>query len=154
MQLAGVNTSSVTSENYVRHGKLLALELLVKVFENPGHRWENVRVAFCEQLRFPLCLVLIRNCNPAETKVSYTLILTDLTLFLSGLPVCDSFVCVSHDAASNQTGTQGRAGCIVSVTAPATIGSLDFGSFSSHRHTNWNQTYQQRTTTAGHSALV
>lgn len=67
-----MNTTAVTSENYVRHGKLLALELLVKVFENPGHRWENVRVAFCEQLRFPLCLVLIRNCNPAETKVSFT----------------------------------------------------------------------------------
>lgn len=30
-------------ENYMHAGKLLALELLVKVLENSSHHWENVR---------------------------------------------------------------------------------------------------------------
>jgi hypothetical protein len=37
-------------------GKLLALELLVKVLHNPQHRWDNVRSSFT------LCLRQVRAC--------------------------------------------------------------------------------------------
>ncbi|GMH37639.1 hypothetical protein BSKO_05512 [Bryopsis sp. KO-2023] len=66
--LAGMTPASGSTEDYYRQGKLLALELLVKVFENSGHKWDNVRLPFCEQLRLPLCLVLVRNCSPSEAK--------------------------------------------------------------------------------------
>jgi len=95
-QLAGVNTTAMNSDDYVRQGKLLALELLVKVFENPSHRWENVRVAFCEQLRFPLCLVLIRNCNPLETKVRVPSDGEKSTCDVPGVPVLYQALRVSH----------------------------------------------------------
>ncbi|GMH39854.1 hypothetical protein BSKO_07758 [Bryopsis sp. KO-2023] len=67
-KLAGMTPASGPTEDYYRQGKLLALELLVKVFENSGHKWDNVRLEFCEQLRLPLCLVLVRNCSPSEAK--------------------------------------------------------------------------------------
>lgn len=47
-------------------GKLLALELLVKVVQNPQHRWSAVRPGLTAHLRRPLCLALLRNCAAAE----------------------------------------------------------------------------------------
>ncbi len=39
----------------------MALELLVKVLQNPQHQWGNVRDAFARHLRAPLCITLLRN---------------------------------------------------------------------------------------------
>ena len=46
-----------------RQGKLLALDLIVKVLESPQQHWANIRAEFSEQLRQPLCLALLRNCT-------------------------------------------------------------------------------------------
>lgn len=63
-------------------GKLLALELLVKVLQNPQHRWENVRDAFMHHLRQPLCITLLRNClatDPAAFQLAIKLLLAVMT---------------------------------------------------------------------------
>ncbi|CAD7699204.1 unnamed protein product [Ostreobium quekettii] len=66
--MASVVPVSGAAQSYVRQGKLLALEQLVKVFENVSHRWDNVRPDYCDQLRRPLCMVLLRNCSTSEVK--------------------------------------------------------------------------------------
>ena len=48
-------------------GKLLALELLVKVLQNPQHAWGCVRDEFARQLRQPLCITLLRNCQATDS---------------------------------------------------------------------------------------
>ncbi|CAD7697716.1 unnamed protein product [Ostreobium quekettii] len=67
-KMASVVPVSGPAEGFVRQGKVLALELLVKVFENANHRWDNVRPDYCDHLRRPLCMVLLRNCNTSEVK--------------------------------------------------------------------------------------
>ncbi len=60
-------------------GKLLALELLVKVLQNPQHRWENVRDAFTRHLRQPLCITLLRNwaaTDPSAFQLAIKLLLS------------------------------------------------------------------------------
>lgn len=59
MQMAARETGFGAVEQYMHKGKLLALELLVRVFEDPHHVWTNVRTevlprpihpAFCNAL--------------------------------------------------------------------------------------------------------
>jgi hypothetical protein len=47
-------------------GKLLALELLVKVLQNPQHTWSCVRDEFARHLRQPICITLLRNCSATD----------------------------------------------------------------------------------------
>ena len=47
---------------FAPQGKLLALDLIVKVLESPQQQWPNIRPEFSEQMRQPLCLALLRNC--------------------------------------------------------------------------------------------
>lgn len=54
--------SSGASTAFELQGKLLALDLIVKVVESPQQHWPNIRPQFSEQLRQPLCLALLRNC--------------------------------------------------------------------------------------------
>lgn len=54
--------SSYPERDLVCQGKLLALDLIVKVLESPQQHWDNIRAEFSEQLRQPLCLALLRNC--------------------------------------------------------------------------------------------
>lgn len=49
-------------DGLILQGKLLALDLIVKVLESPQQHWDNIRAEFSEQLRQPLCLALLRNC--------------------------------------------------------------------------------------------
>ncbi|BDA49435.1 probable Brefeldin A-inhibited guanine nucleotide-exchange protein [Coccomyxa sp. Obi] len=62
-KMAARETGFGAVEQYMHAGKLLALELLVRVFENPHHHWSALRAEFCDQLRSPLCLTLLRNCT-------------------------------------------------------------------------------------------
>ncbi len=41
--MAARETGFGAVEQYMHQGKLLALELLVRVFDNPIHHWDNVR---------------------------------------------------------------------------------------------------------------
>ncbi|KAJ9527457.1 hypothetical protein QJQ45_025726 [Haematococcus lacustris] len=66
-KLASREAGLTEVESYLHQGKLLALELLVKVFQNPQHRWENVRDALTHHLRHPLCITLLRNCASTDT---------------------------------------------------------------------------------------
>lgn len=43
VQMAARDTGVGAVEYLLHQGKLLALDLLVKVFENPLHTWQNVR---------------------------------------------------------------------------------------------------------------
>ncbi|KAL0043362.1 hypothetical protein WJX79_002614 [Trebouxia sp. C0005] len=61
-KMAARETGIGAVETFMHAGKLLALDLLVKVLEHQGHSWSHVRQEFCEQLRQPLCLALLRNC--------------------------------------------------------------------------------------------
>ncbi|KAK9804748.1 hypothetical protein WJX72_003264 [[Myrmecia] bisecta] len=61
-KMAARETGFGAVEQYMHAGKLLALELLVRVLDSPQQTWVNVRSEFCEQLRQPLCLALLRNC--------------------------------------------------------------------------------------------
>lgn len=64
-------------------GKLLALELLTKVLQNPLHAWDHVREPFCRQLRQPLCLALLRNCaspDPTAFQLAVRLLTAILAL--------------------------------------------------------------------------
>lgn len=61
-KMAARETGIGAVESFMHAGKLLALDLLVKVLHHPGHTWSHVRPEFCEQLRQPLCLALLRNC--------------------------------------------------------------------------------------------
>ncbi|DBA73285.1 hypothetical protein WJX77_003623 [Trebouxia sp. C0004] len=61
-KMAARETGIGAVETFMHAGKLLALDLLVKVLEHQGHTWSHVRQEFCEQLRQPLCLALLRNC--------------------------------------------------------------------------------------------
>jgi hypothetical protein len=67
VQLAARDAGPGGSESYMQAGKLLALDLLVKVLSNPAHDWGQLRPEFAAQLRQPLCLVMLRNAAaPAE----------------------------------------------------------------------------------------
>ncbi|KAL4515001.1 hypothetical protein Ndes2526B_g03682 [Nannochloris sp. 'desiccata'] len=61
-KLAARETGIGAGETYMHVGKLLALDMLVKVLTNPVHDWSQVRREFSHQLRQPLCLALLRNC--------------------------------------------------------------------------------------------
>lgn len=54
------------SEAHIHTGKLLALDILVKVLTNPMHDWLHMRPVFTTQLRQPLCLALLRNCSSQQ----------------------------------------------------------------------------------------
>ena len=41
--MAARETGIGAVEQYMHQGKLLALELLVRVFDNPSHHWDNVK---------------------------------------------------------------------------------------------------------------
>lgn len=56
------------THTYALQGKLLALELLVKVLQNPQHHWANTRPGFARHLSHPLCLTLLRNCTAADAS--------------------------------------------------------------------------------------
>ncbi len=43
LQMAARETGFGAVEQYMHAGKLLALELLVRVFENPHHHWSALR---------------------------------------------------------------------------------------------------------------
>ena len=47
LQMAARDTGVGAVETLLHQGKLLALDLLVKVFENPLHTWQNVRPQVC-----------------------------------------------------------------------------------------------------------
>ena len=49
VQMAARETGFGAVENLLHQGKLLALDLLVRIFDNPLHIWNNVRpeVRFC-----------------------------------------------------------------------------------------------------------
>ncbi|GLI68912.1 hypothetical protein VaNZ11_013463 [Volvox africanus] len=68
-------------DKYLAAGKLLALELVVKVLQNPIHCWDNVRDEFVRHLHRPLCLMLLRNCSPSEAT-AFQLALKLLTALL------------------------------------------------------------------------
>ncbi len=66
MQMAARETGFGAVEQYMHAGKLLALELLVRVLENPHHHWSALRpevweAPYCEvetfQLWHPLPIV-------------------------------------------------------------------------------------------------
>jgi len=61
-KLAARETGIGAGETYMHVGKLLALDMLVKVLTNPINDWSQVRRDFSHQLRHPLCLALLRNC--------------------------------------------------------------------------------------------
>eukprot|EP00198_Chlamydomonas_reinhardtii_P013970 XP_001703307.1 SEC7/BIG-like ARF-GEF [Chlamydomonas reinhardtii] len=65
-RLASREAGVTDIDKYLAAGKLLALELVVKVIQNPMHNWENVREEFARHMHQPLCLALLRNCSPAE----------------------------------------------------------------------------------------
>lgn len=53
--------------------------MLVKVLQNPQHRWDNVRDAFTRHLRQPLCTTLLRNwatSDPASFQLAVKLLLS------------------------------------------------------------------------------
>ena len=55
MQMAARETGFGAVEQYMHAGKLLALELLVRVLENPHHHWSALRLEVrndCIQLCF------------------------------------------------------------------------------------------------------
>ena len=56
----------------MQQGKLLALDLLVRVLTNPMHDWGHaMRPEFAAELRQPLCLLLLRNCmSPTDQAVT------------------------------------------------------------------------------------
>ena len=60
--MAARETGKGAGETFMHTGKLLALDVLVKVLTNPAHDWSQVRREFSQQLRQPLCLSLLRNC--------------------------------------------------------------------------------------------
>ncbi len=69
-KLAARETGIGAGETYMHVGKLLALDMLVKVLTNPVHDWSQVRREFSHQLRQPLCLALLRNCmSPYDQAV-------------------------------------------------------------------------------------
>lgn len=47
LQMAARETGFGAVEQYMHAGKLLALELLVRVFENPHHHWSALRAEVC-----------------------------------------------------------------------------------------------------------
>lgn len=65
-KLASRDGGTSSAEPFLHQGKLLALELLVKVVQNPQHCWDHVRETFCRHLRQPLCLALIKNCAATD----------------------------------------------------------------------------------------
>ncbi|KAG2495708.1 hypothetical protein HYH03_006308 [Edaphochlamys debaryana] len=65
-RLASREAGVTELDKYLAAGKLLALELVVKVLQNPIHNWENVRDDFVRHLHQPVCLALLRNCSPAD----------------------------------------------------------------------------------------
>ncbi|GFR41199.1 hypothetical protein Agub_g1869, partial [Astrephomene gubernaculifera] len=66
-RLASREAGVTEIDKYLTAGKLLALELVVKVLQNPIHHgWENVREEFVRPLHQPLCLALLRNSSPAD----------------------------------------------------------------------------------------
>lgn len=68
--MAARETGIGAGETYMHVGKLLALEMLVRVFTNPAHDWSQIRREFSQQLRQPLCLALLRNCmSPYDAAV-------------------------------------------------------------------------------------
>lgn len=50
-------------------GKLLSLDLLLRVLSNPMHDWSHVRPVFAAELRQPLCVALLRNCMSPYDQV-------------------------------------------------------------------------------------
>ncbi|KAL4853786.1 Brefeldin A-inhibited guanine nucleotide-exchange protein 3 [Chlorella vulgaris] len=62
-KMASRETGFGAVESYLHQGKLLALDLLVRVLTNPTHDWSHMRPEFAAELRHPLCLVLLRNCT-------------------------------------------------------------------------------------------
>ena len=54
-------------------GKLLALDLLLRVLSNPMHDWAHVRPLFAGELRQPLCVALLRNCMSPYDQVCWVL---------------------------------------------------------------------------------
>ncbi|KXZ56613.1 hypothetical protein GPECTOR_1g552 [Gonium pectorale] len=65
-RLASREAGVTEIDKYLAAGKLLALELVVKVLQNPSHCWDNVRDELVRHLHQPLCLALLRNASPAE----------------------------------------------------------------------------------------
>ena len=51
LQMAARDTGVGAVETLLHQGKLLALDLLVKVFENPLHTWQNVRPQVSPQFK-------------------------------------------------------------------------------------------------------
>ncbi len=82
-KLASREAGASSTESYLNQGKLLALELLSKVLQNPVHAWDHVREPFCRHLRQPLCLALLRNCaasDPTAFQLAVALLGAILTL--------------------------------------------------------------------------
>ena len=81
-QMAARETGIGAGETYMHVGKLLALEMLVRVITNPAHDWSQVRREFSQQLREPLSLALVRNCmSPYDSAVDASV--TMLTALLA-----------------------------------------------------------------------
>ncbi len=53
LQMAARETGIGAVEQYMHAGKLLALDLLVQVLENPTHNWSTVRPEVCTRLQNP-----------------------------------------------------------------------------------------------------
>ena len=66
-KLASRDTGLTEVESFLFQGKLLSLELLLKVLLNPQHSWDHVRDVFFRHLRQPLCVALLRNSSPSPS---------------------------------------------------------------------------------------
>ena len=61
--MAARETGFGAVENLLHQGKLLALELLVRVLENPLHTWNHVRLEVCIlPAKFCICLQGLNAC--------------------------------------------------------------------------------------------
>ena len=68
--MASRETGAGAAGTYFHSGKLLALDTIVKVFQDPMHDWDHIRPELAVHLRRPLCLAILRNCkSPYEKAV-------------------------------------------------------------------------------------
>lgn len=83
LQMAARETGFGAIETYMHKGKLLALDLLLRVLSNPMHDWGHVRPLFAAELRQPLCVALLRNCMSPYDQVGVPLLCMRMHVFES-----------------------------------------------------------------------